>query len=89
MPQEIMLDELLTIAHAEALSNSLEESFRDSKPVVFNGSHVKRVDMAILQLLIAFFSSMEKAGVAVSWSGVSDEMRDAARLIGGQSLLYL
>lgn len=89
MSQEIVLDEQLTIAQAESLCRSLEEHFCNSASVVFDAGKVKRVDMAVLQILASFFISMEQAGIPAEWASVSEDLRTAAELTGLQSVLKM
>lgn len=89
MSQEIVLDEQLTIAQAEGLCKSLEEHFCNSASVVFDAGKVKRIDMAVLQILASFFISMDQAGVPAGWTSVSDDLRTATELTGLQSVLKM
>lgn len=78
----VNLDSVLNIARAESLHNELETLEKKSVPVNFNVSQVSRVDTAILQLLLAFIRRMRESDLEVVWSGVTDEFRASAELLG-------
>lgn len=86
---ELVLESNCGIAQAEALSTQLEEIFQKSATVIIDGSAVMRIDTAVLQLFGSFFTSMEQAGVAVSWKEPSEVLCHSADTLGLKSLLKL
>ncbi len=79
---KIVLESNSTIVQAEAFAAQLEEVFRRSRPVEFDGGVVERVDTAILQLLLTFFREMRLAGVKVGWKASSENLKKSANLLG-------
>lgn len=78
----INLEGVVTIAKVESLHAEFEEIEKKALPVSINAQSVTRVDTAVLQLLVAFFRSLAARDVSISWSGVSDELRASAKLLG-------
>ncbi|MCP5160344.1 MAG: STAS domain-containing protein [Hahellaceae bacterium] len=87
--QRIKLDSHAVIAQVEALSQQLDDAFLKGTPVVLDASEVQRTDTSVLQLLVAFFTSMRKAGTSATWSSASDDFKDAANLLGVADLIEL
>jgi ABC-type transporter Mla MlaB component len=74
----------------ESLAERREEllrSLEDGLPVVIDMSGVSRIDTAGLQLVLAFVVGMRGEGRGVSYAGVSQPVREAARLAGVSALL--
>jgi len=61
----------------------------DASELELDGSAVRRVHTASLQLLCAFFRSRRGQGHKTGLSGCSDTLRDAARLLGLSAQLGL
>jgi anti-anti-sigma regulatory factor len=66
------LDELLPRLRAAA----------GTPAATLDGAAVERLDGAAMQLLVAFGRAAAAAGCAVTWSGVSDVLREATGLLG-------
>ena len=78
----LKLEGVLNIARVEALHSEFEEHEKNAVPLVIDVSNVTRVDTSVLQLFVALFNSMAALELELSWSGVSDEFRAAAKLLG-------
>ena len=85
----LKLDGVLNIARVETLHSEFEELEKASAPLNIDVSSVTRVDTSVLQLFVALFTSMSASGVELTWSGVSDEFKAAAALLGVTGLLKL
>lgn len=70
----------LGISEAEALKTELIEALDSGRDICVRASNVRRIGTSALQLLIAFLREAQLNGHQVSWDGVSDALRDAARL---------
>ncbi len=87
--ESIKLEGVVNIAKAESLFHEMENIVRQCLPTKIHASEVSRVDTAALQLLASFISHMNTAGAKVEWSGVSDELLAAAKLLGMEQALNL
>ena len=85
----INLEGAVNIAKVESLHHEMEEAFKLALPTIIHASDVSRADTAALQLLVVFIKSMHQAKVKISWSGVSDELVAAAKLLGLEEVLNL
>ncbi len=63
--------------------------FLSQPDVVLDGSTVRRVHTAAMQVLCAFFRSRADAGHQTRLEGCSEALRDAARLLGLSASLGL
>jgi len=88
-PIDVKIESNATIAQAESFSSQLEDAFRKSHSVRFDGSAVDRIDTSTLQLLVAFFRDMEHAGIQVAWVSVSDALVTSAKLLGVDKAICL
>ncbi len=61
----------------------------DASELSLDGSAVRRVHTAAMQVLCAFFRSRRDLGRSTELSGCSDALRDAARLLGLSAQLGL
>lgn len=84
----IVLDEHLSIVHVAALHRSLRESLAAGVPLSVDGSRVREIDTATLQLLCSLWRSCRERGIGCVWHGASDALRRAARLIGMEAALH-
>lgn len=87
-PAPIDLDPRLTIAQAAGLHGSLLARLSDGGPIVVDGSRVEEIDTAILQLLTSLWRTGADRGIACSWQGASNALRDTAALIGVAETLH-
>lgn len=78
-----------SIKEAAALHKTLLAVVQAQGPVLIDAGAVERVDTATLQLLYAFVRDRVAADREVAWRGVTDELSDAARLLGVRDLLCL
>jgi len=80
--EKITLEGVVNIAKADALHHEMEDVLTKKSPVVLDASGLQRIDTAVLQLLVSFIKSMSSAKLGVNWSGVTDELIAAAKLLG-------
>lgn len=57
--------------------------------MVVDGTRVEEIDTAILQLLASLWRTCLERGIACTWHGASDALRQAAALIGLADFLHL
>lgn len=84
----IVLGGRLTISDASGLRQRLLASVKSGGPVVLDGTRVVETDTAILQLLTSLWRTCRERGIACNWQGVSQGLRDSARLIGVAEALH-
>jgi anti-anti-sigma regulatory factor len=88
VPTRIVLDERLSIAQAAVLHRSWHEALRAGAPLTVDGSGVKEIDTAVLQLLVSLWLSGRALGIDCAWQGVSEALRRTAALIGLTEALH-
>jgi ABC-type transporter Mla MlaB component len=77
------------VKDAAELKQSLCHCVDDSAPVALEVGSVERVDTSTLQLLCAFVRDRAAQQRTVEWLGDTRVIRDAARLLGVETLLAL
>lgn len=78
-----------TIKDAAALKQALCAVVEMPSAVTLDVRGLERIDTAAVQVLCAFVRQRVAAAHAVKWQGMSEALREAARLLGVQSLLSL
>jgi anti-anti-sigma regulatory factor len=78
----IVLEERLSIAQAAVLHRSLRGALSAGAPVTVDGSRVREIDTAVLQLLVSLCLSSRALGIDFGWHGISEALRRTAALIG-------
>lgn len=78
----LILPTCIDIASVSALHEQLVTCLRSGEPTELYGGAVRRADAAGLQVLIAFLNDARATGVRVDLIEPSDELREAARLLG-------
>jgi anti-anti-sigma regulatory factor len=86
-PGAIELPARLSIAHSQELQRTLVARLASGAVLLVDGSRVEEVDTAILQLLASAWRTGAQRGVERGWQGVSQALRDSARLIGIAEML--
>jgi anti-anti-sigma regulatory factor len=87
--ETIVLDEDLELAGAGVLLEKLRMKVAKKCSMVMDGSQVRVVDTAVLQLLVAVFRHAQQQQTQISWQQPSDVLRDSAALLGLGTLLCL
>ena len=77
------------VKDAAELKQSLCHYVDDSAPVALEVGKVERVDTSTMQLLCAFVRDRAAQELKVEWRGDTSVIRDAARLLGVESMLAL
>jgi ABC-type transporter Mla MlaB component len=77
------------VKDAAELKQSLCHYVDDSAPVALEVGKVERVDTSTMQLLCAFVRDRTAQQRKVEWAGDTRVIRDAARLLGVESMLAL
>jgi ABC-type transporter Mla MlaB component len=77
------------VKDAVELKQSLCHHVADSAPVALEVGKVERVDTATMQLLCAFVRDRAAQQREVVWAGDTRVIRDAAHLLGVESMLAL
>lgn len=78
-----------TVKDAAALKDTLCAVLDSDVAITLDISSVERIDTATIQVLCAFVRQRGAAARSVVWSGTSDAVEEAARLLGVRSLLAL
>ena len=87
--EPIVLDEDLELAGARALLKQLRMVVDKKCSVVIDGSQVRVIDTAILQLLVAVFRQAQQQQTEISWLQPSETLRNTAALLGLETHLCL
>lgn len=77
------------VKDAAELKQSLCHYLGDSAPVALEVGKVERVDTSTMQLLCVFVRDRAAQQLKVVWAGDTRVIRDAARLLGVESMLAL
>lgn len=85
----ITLDAELRIGSVAALHEALRASVETSGGVSVDASAVSVADTAAMQVLYVCSSECRARGIDWNWTGVSDALREASRLLGMDSTLDL
>ena len=85
----LILQAECTLAESAGLKSALCALLANAEPVTLDAAAVERIDTATLQLLAAFVRDRRLAGGAIEWRSVSAAVREAARLLGMDSMLSL
>lgn len=88
-PAPIELDERMTIVQAAELHRTLVARLAQGAAIVIDGTRVEEIDTAVLQLLASLWRTGAERGVACTWRGASDTLRQTADLIGMAEMLHL
>jgi len=78
----VHLGDDLGIEASTGLKERLTPYLTQAHAVVLDGTEVRRVHTAGLQVLCAFFASRDGTGHPTELRGCSEALRDAARLLG-------
>jgi len=73
---------VLDVAGSGELKKQLEKVFRRKPPFELDGSAIERVDTAALQVLVAFSRESHDREIDLTWTEVSDPLRNASTLLG-------
>lgn len=87
--ETVVLDEDLELAGAGALLEQLRLKADKKCSMVMDGSQVRVVDTAALQLLVAVFHHAQQQKTQITWRQPSNVLRDSAALLGLEMLLCL
>jgi ABC-type transporter Mla MlaB component len=87
--EPILLNERMGLAQAKSFHPLLTAALIRGTAISIDGSRVQQIDGASLQLLVSLWRTAADQGVACQWSGTSDWLRHAARLIGVADALNL
>jgi anti-anti-sigma regulatory factor len=88
-PLRIELGPECTLRHAAALQAQLLAAVSPADTVIVDAGAVGRVDMACLQLLVAFAHREAAAGRRITWHNPSDQLREASARVGLDAILGL
>ncbi len=85
----LILQAECTLAESSSLKSALCALLPNTATVTLDAAAVERIDTATLQMLAAFVRDRRLAGGAIEWRSASTALRDAARLLGMDSMLLL
>ncbi len=83
----VALSENCTLRDALAMKEELLKMKDIAAAVTIEIAAVKRIETANLQVIAAFVRDRRNAGLTVTWSGASDAMSQAVKLLGLETLL--
>ncbi len=78
----VTFEAVADISSVAELHRHLCEALTSAQPVEFRARRCERMDTAVLQTLYAYYRAARDRGQAVSWSGVSPAVVDAAQRLG-------
>jgi anti-anti-sigma regulatory factor len=87
--ETIVLDEDLELAGAGVLLKQLRKAVDKKCSLVLDGSQVRVIDTASLQLLVAVFRQAQQQQTGISWLQPSESLRNNAALLGLDTHLCL
>ncbi len=67
----------------------LKQALQERQAVEIDASGVERIDASVLQLIYGYLRAANEQGLQVSWSGASDAVYAAAKLLGIEKDLQL
>ena len=85
----IVLASNCNVKDAAELKQTLCLHLDDAEPVTVDVASVERVDTSTMQVLCAFVRDRSAQERKVEWLGDASVVRDAARLLGVESMLCL
>jgi len=88
-PQVIQLQSVSDITIVGELKEQLASALANQQPITIEAAEVERIDAACLQLLVAYFNTLNEKDIRCTWGATSDAVRDAARLCGVEKILGL
>ncbi len=74
--------EVLNISRVGELYTELSMVLNENKPVEVDASSLERIDIAGIQLLLAFRQKVVSSGLDFSWQSPSENLIRAATLVG-------
>lgn len=81
-----VLDKKLSIADVGELTDSLASLLEDDKELVMDANSIESVDIAVLQVLVAFSNAALEKSKSVHWRSESGTFRESTVLAGVDSL---
>ena len=78
----IRLPSVVSINEAQQLRDDLIDALESNKCILIDGSHIRSIDAAGLQILTAFVEEFGDDSKALYWCGVSTTLTDNASLLG-------
>ncbi|MGB5340247.1 MAG: STAS domain-containing protein [Gammaproteobacteria bacterium] len=85
----VVLDEDMEITDAASLLEKFKSVSGTTGSVVIDGSQVKVIDTAVLQLLVVAFSQARVQETRITWQQPSEYLRNTATLLGLGTYLCL
>jgi len=85
----IECDEALDISVASDFKALLQQAMAHGCLIVLDGSHIERIDCAVLQLLSALFIEANESGFDVEWRNPTEALQYAADMTGLKETLHL
>lgn len=85
----ILLDERMGLAQAKKFLPLFAAALMRGTAISIDGSRVQQIDGASLQLLVSLWRTAADHGITCQWSGTTDWLCHAARLIGVAEALKL
>lgn len=71
------------------LHDYLKQALQEQQALEIDASQVERIDASVLQLIHGYIREAGRQNLPVSWSGASEAVHAAARLLGLEQALQL
>jgi anti-anti-sigma regulatory factor len=84
----VELDARMTIVQAADLHRRLLACVAHGEAIVVDGTRVEEIDTAVLQLLASLWRTCLARGIACTWRGASDALRQTAALVGVAEMMH-
>lgn len=85
----IACEDSVDISGVGALQTQLISEIEDGCQIIFDASHVERIDTAGLQLFAALFNQAPTRNITIEWKEPTEALQASARLLGVDKLLQL
>lgn len=85
----VNLRSVLDISKTSELREQLMDLLESGTPTVLNAAEIERIDAAALQLLSAYTTAADAAGIRFQWTEVSPALQQAAQLTGLADSLHI
>ncbi|MFW6365479.1 MAG: STAS domain-containing protein [Spirochaetota bacterium] len=79
---EIILDENTSVRNIHALKEKLLDAVSTNEEVLLDFSNLERVDLSVVQLVLAALKSVRQNGQTIKFKHVSDGIRSQFQLAG-------
>ncbi|MBV1873799.1 MAG: STAS domain-containing protein [Gammaproteobacteria bacterium] len=87
--ETVDLPAVININSINELKLLLDEALLKNCDVEMNGADITKADTASMQLICAFNEKLKSSGHSMCWSGVSDECKNVAEMLGLNEIISI